>query len=196
MSAAQVLKLVSSVPMPHIDGRDAFVAYLKFAHGIMRATSSLLALAAHQSRNALHDFYVAKLEEEEDHADWLDEDIKLLGETPSRIDHGAAATAGAQYYYLHHVGPQALLGYMAALEFRPMPLEGVEALEKLYGAPALRTVRHHAVADIEHAKALAAMIDQHDEFAALITYNAFITAKMCAFYLADRMKGAAHGIDQ
>jgi hypothetical protein len=171
-----------------METRAQFVAFLKFAHGLMRASGPLLELAIERSTGALREYYAAHLAEEKDHAAWLAEDMDLLGEAPAKIDHAAAATAGAQYYYLQHVGPHALLGYMAALEFRPMPLANVEALEKVFGVLPLRTVRYHAEHDREHSKELASVIDEHAEFADLICYSAFATAKMLGFYLNDRMR--------
>ena len=182
------LDLINSVPLPKMETRAQFVAFLKFAHGLMRASGPLLELAVERSSGALRDYYASHLAEEKDHATWLAEDMDLLGEAPAKLDHAVAATAGAQYYYLRHIGPQALLGYIAAMEFRPMPLADVETLEKVYGAPAIRTVRYHAEHDTEHAKELARVIDGHAEFADIICYNAFVTAKMLGFYLNDRMR--------
>src|SRR5262249_4623346 len=142
---------IRSVEMPKIFGRSAFIAFLKFAHGLMRASGPLLEIAAARSKDALHEYYSEHLAEERHHADWLEEDLATLGEYPPKIDHAVAATAGAQYYYLEHVGPHALLGYMAAMEFRPMPLAEVEMLEQTYGMPAMRTVRYHATHDPAHA---------------------------------------------
>lgn len=187
-TADTLLSQINTVEMPKITGRDAFVAFLKFAHGIMRASGPLLEIAASRSKDALHEYYSAHLGEERDHVAWLEEDLATLGEHPPKIDHAAAATAGAQYYYLEHVGPHALLGYIAALEFRPMPLVEVEALEKVYGVPALRTVRYHATHDPEHAKELARVIDLHEEFAAIICYSGFVTSRMLAYYMEARMK--------
>ena len=183
-----VLDFVNSVPLPKMETRAQFVAFLKFAHGLMRASGPLLELAIERSSGALRDYYSAHFAEEKDHAQWLAEDMALLGEAPEKIDHAAAATAGAQYYYLQHVGPHALLGYIAALEFRPMPLADVETLEKAFGAPAIRTVRYHAEHDPGHAKELASVIDAHEKFADIVCYSAFVTAKMFSFYLNDRMR--------
>ena len=183
--------LIFSVPMPRMEGRAQFVTFLKFIHGLMRASGPLLELAAEKSSGALREYYEAHLAEEKDHAEWLAKDMELLSEAPAQIDHAAAATAGAQYYYLRHVGPHALLGYIAAMEFRPMPLADVETLEKLYGAPAIRTLRYHATHDPEHAKELARVIDEHAQFADIICYSAFVTTRMLAFYLDERMRHAS-----
>ena len=182
--------LICSVSMPKMETRAHFIAFLKFVHGLMRASGPLLELAVERSSGALREYYKAHLAEEKDHADWLAEDMELLSEAPSQIDHAAAATAGAQYYYLRHVGPHALLGYMAAMEFRPMSLADVESLETLYGAPAIRTLRYHATHDPEHAKELARVIDEHAKFADIICYSAFVTTRMLAFYLDERMRHA------
>lgn len=188
MLSSIVLQQIHSVEMPRIDGRASFVAWLKFCHGIMRASVPLLQIATAKSRDALRDYYRAHLDEESDHADWLAEDLATLGEMPPKIDHAAAATAGAQWYYLEHVGPQALLGYLAANEFVPMPLADVDKLAQAFGESALRTVRHHAREDVEHAKELAGVIDLHEPFADVITYSAFVTRKMLAHYVGERMK--------
>jgi hypothetical protein len=182
--------LVNSVPLPTMATRAQFIAWLKFLHGIVRASGPLLELAVQKSQGALRDYYASHLAEEKDHADWLAEDMSLLGEAPALIDHATAATAGAQYYYLQHVGPHALLGYMAALEFRAPSIATIEALEKVFGAPALRTLRHHAEHDPEHAKELASVIDAHEKFADIVCYSAFVTAKMFAFYLEERIRHA------
>ena len=70
--------------------------------------------------------------------------------------------AGSQYYLIYHVDPAALLGYMAALECFPMPLEQVEALERAHGADLCRTLRYHAAHDIEHGSGVLEQIDKLD----------------------------------
>jgi len=186
-TSEQLRALLYDVPMPRLEGRDSFVTWLKFCHGVMRATEPLLEIAASKSNGALREYYHSKQLDEHDHARWLAEDLASLGETPYKIDHATAATAGAQYYYLQHIGPEVFLGYIAALEFRPMPLAQVEELENLYGKDALRCVRHHAVEDIEHAETLARVIDQCEEHARVIIYNALLTARMIGFYLSERI---------
>lgn len=188
LTSSTVMHHVRSVEMPMITGRAAFVAWLKFCHGLMRASVPLLQIAMAKSQDALRDYYREHLDEEREHVDWLAQDLAVLGEKPPKIDHAAAATAGAQYYYLEHVGPHALLGYLAANEFVPMPLADVDRLAQAFGEAALRTVRHHAREDIEHAKELARVIDLYEPYADVITYSAFVTRKMLAYYVGERMK--------
>jgi hypothetical protein len=188
MTTSESLRaMLAEVPMPKIESRDSFLTWLKFSHGVIRASEPLLQIAISKSDGALREYYAESLANERDHADWLAEDLQTLGETPYVIDHASAATAGAQYYYLQHVGPYALLGYIAALEFRPMPLEHVDALALAYGEAALRTVRHHAMHDIDHAKTLSEVIDMYEEQARIIVYSALLTARMIGFYLSERM---------
>ena len=104
MLATTVLDLVNTMPLPRFSGHAAFVAYLKFAHGIMLGSVPLMKFAAERASGALREYYLAHASEEDDHARWMEEDLKTLGETPAKIDHAVAATTGAQYYYLQHVG--------------------------------------------------------------------------------------------
>lgn len=113
---------------------------MTFNHALIIASEGLLIAANMFDR----------LASEQHHAEWLRQDILNLGGTPSDCDCDAAAIAGAQYYYIFHLDPRMLLGYMAALECNPTPLPMVDALEELYGP--LPCLRHHAVHDIEHGK--------------------------------------------
>lgn len=185
-TSAQVLERIDSVRMPSIMGRGAYVAYLKFAHGIMRASGPLLALGYDKAEGALREYYGGHLIEERDHADWLAEDLASLGEQPELVDHAAAAIAGAQYYYLHHVGPEPLLGYIAAMEMRPATMNDVRALEETHGKRAVRTIRHHAEADIRHGDRLAEVLNEQNEYRELILYNAVVSAQAFSYYCAER----------
>jgi hypothetical protein len=192
MLSSTIKSLLGTVPLPVIENHAGFIAYLKFAHGIMLTSVPLLEFAATKAEGELRDYYREHADEEREHARWMAEDIAKLGESLPRFDHAVASTAGSQYYYLQHVGPHALLGYMAAMEFRPMPMPQVEALEKIYGELPIRTLRHHAVNDVKHGAALARVIDQHEAHADVISYSAFCTAKMLQFYLNERIK-VPHG---
>lgn len=197
MVSDTTLAIIKTVPMPSVGTTLAFGEYLKFVYGIMTASVPLLELGVLKARGALREYYAKHLEEERHHDDWMVEDMKTLDLAPPKIDHAVAAICGSQHYYLHHVGPHALLGYMAAIESRPMPMADVDALAKLHGAAALRTIRYHATNDIDHSRDLAQMIDAHQEFADLICYSAFCTVKMCAFYLGEKINAAraAQGVN-
>jgi hypothetical protein len=120
--------------------KEELLTQMVFNHSLMVATEGLLIAANMFDR----------LDGESNHAEWLKQDILRLGGTPSRCDCDAASIAGAQYYHIFHRDPRMLLGYMAALECNPAPLETVDALEELFGA--LPCLRHHAIHDIEHGE--------------------------------------------
>ena len=76
-----------------------------------------------------------------------------------------------------HQHPAALLGYMAALECQPMPLEMVAELERLHGKPLLRTLRYHATHDQDHGEELMRVLAAvPDYLRALVLSNAQFTA--------------------
>jgi hypothetical protein len=113
---------------------------MTFNHALMVATEGLLIAAGMFDR----------LPTEQDHAEWLKQDILRLGGAIPDCDCDAAAIAGAQYYHIFHRDPRMLLGYMAALECNPTPLPMVDALEELYGP--LPCLRHHAIHDLDHGQ--------------------------------------------
>jgi hypothetical protein len=174
-----VLEALSRHPLPYLDfnNRDIFIGNLLLVHSFMIASEDLIEEALKQDMpNSLRDYYIEHLEEERNHAEWLKEDLTFLGVKPT-IDWTAAQIVGTQYYLIKYVDPKALLGYMAALECRPMPLEHVEYIESLYGKEAMRCMRYHAVHDQGHGKELLAFIDTFDDQGVIIR-NAELTASV------------------
>jgi demethoxyubiquinone hydroxylase (CLK1/Coq7/Cat5 family) len=98
-------------------------------------------------------FYAKHLEEEADHAKWLRED---LGDHVIQLHMTAAQLAGTAYYLIRHHHPVALMGYMMALEGKPISMAYVKAMEKAHGKFATRTLRLHAEEDPRHYKELMA----------------------------------------
>lgn len=188
MLADQIRDAIYKVPQARVaPTRDAFVAYLRFLHGLMRSTETLLEMAAKQAkRGMLQDYFRWSLQEEQGHALWIEEDLASMDERIGPIDHACAWIAGAQYYYLHHVGPEPLLGYIAAMEMRPATMNDVRALEETHGKRAVRTIRHHAEADIRHGDRLAEVLNEQNEYRELILYNAVVTAQAFSYYCAER----------
>lgn len=185
-----IFAMVKRIEMPGINSRAQFIALLKFNHAIMRASEDLMTLAVlHSPPGELHDYYARHAPEEKDHAQWMAEDIAALGASVDPVDHAAAAIAGAQYYYLRHVGAHVFLGYLAALEGNPMPLESVVRLEHAFGAKGCRTLRYHAAHDIEHGLELQSVIREHGNDESVLL-NALITARSIQQHLCDRMLGA------
>ena len=72
-----------------------------------------------------------------------------------------AALVGAQYYWMFHFHPVALLGYIAVLEGYPPSLRLIEDLRSRtgYDASAFRTLRIHAELDPGHREELDELLD-------------------------------------
>lgn len=131
---------------------------LSFWYQVIIASETLLDEAAYllgptEWEIKLHDFYLHHLEQERGHAASLRED---LGDHPIVQHFGAAQLAGMAYYLIRHVHPVALLGYMQALEGRPIPPEFIAAVENRHGTAAARTLRLHAEEDPKHIEELRA----------------------------------------
>lgn len=99
----------------------------------------------------LKSFYTKHLEDEKNHAKWLEED---LGDFPIKLNMNAAILAGTQYYLIRHVHPVCLLGYMQALEGGKIDPAFIEKLEQEHGKKSARTLKIHADNDPGHFKEL------------------------------------------
>jgi hypothetical protein len=197
MTYAEVIgKLMDRTPPFHVNGLAAMIAMLRFNYHVMVAHGPLLDLAAEVAMGPLMDgeptlarYYAAHAEEEREHAQWLKEDLLELGADVLGPDHVAASIAGAQYYYLHHIGAVPFLGYLAAFELRPLKPSDLEIAKRLTGGRGLRTLAHHAEHDPHHAADLAAMMQNyaHEE---LIAYNAMMTHSMYMEYAKQRINEA------
>jgi hypothetical protein len=136
--------------------------YLCTMHTVIRASVPLMELALDRTRGRaasgdplaapLAAYLEAHIREEEGHDAWLLEDLRAAGRTPEEALGPlpaplVASLVGAQYYWIEHHHPVALLGYIAVLEgYAPAPgLTG--RIARLTGLPAaaLRTVREHSV---------------------------------------------------
>ena len=166
MLSAEIIKIIKDLreQQAQVDIRDrkAFLLNMVFVWSVIKASERLLIEAAAESSGKLKDYYVSHLEEERNHEKWLAEDLKTAGIDVSSIApiRLAVELAGSQYYLIKHHNPASLLGYMAVLEGLPYSIADVELLEKLHGKDLVRTLRYHAVNDVEHAKDLFNVIDE------------------------------------
>ncbi|HEX2027348.1 MAG TPA: iron-containing redox enzyme family protein [Nitriliruptorales bacterium] len=154
---------------------DLYPEYLFTSHCIVRASVPLMEAAVRQAtagsdRDPVADGVARYLEEhipeERDHDEWLLEDLETLG-----IDRAAilsrppsatvAALIGAQYYWVLHYHPVALLGYMALLEGYPPRRDEIEVLAARtgYDRAAFRTLMAHAELDPHHRDDLDRTLD-------------------------------------
>jgi hypothetical protein len=96
------------------------------------------------------------MHEEQNHDEWLAEDLKSLDQGRKVIDRpldSVAALVGSQYYWIYHYSPLMLLGYIAVLEGMPPTSESLDDLLVRTSLPAqcLRTAYKHATLDLIHA---------------------------------------------
>jgi hypothetical protein len=159
---------------PHL--RDRYPAYLGAMHWLIRASVPLMETAADGCAalpaddpvaGPLTRYLRAHIAEEQGHDRWLLEDLATLGvhQPDALLDAGLrqdiAALAGLQYYWVRHVHPACLLGYMSVLEGCPPDAGLVGALPRLTGWPALafRTLASHAILDPGHEQEIIRLLD-------------------------------------
>ena len=157
----------------HLDQRVP--AFLILTHQVIRASVPLMETARARAAEAgpddpvcagLAKYLAMHIEEERNHDEWLLEDLETAG-----IDRAAVAArvppanvaslVGAQYYWIHHCHPVALLGYIAVLEGTPPSLAHMDRLQRESGLPAsaFRTFRLHAELDPHHMRDFDQMLD-------------------------------------
>lgn len=155
--------------------RERYPAYLTVMHQLVRASVPLLRHGARRCAEGdpddpvlapLAGYLLAHAQEELGHDAWLLEDLAALGEDPARAAAAqplpaVAELAGAQYYWIEHHHPVALLGYVWALEHNAPAGWLAPRLAATAGLPpaALRTVHAHAALDAGHTADLEAVLD-------------------------------------
>jgi len=166
-------------PFPRLNYQDktVYAKHLGLIHQIITASEGMLEEAA-LADSPCAAYFAEHLEEERNHAEWLQKDIQELGCKASPLEYLAAGLAGSQYYLIKHVTPMALLGYMALLEGYPASDEQVAELEALY-PNSVSTLKYHAVHDREHRAELINQLDAvPDEFHDIIVWNAVQSARL------------------
>jgi hypothetical protein len=178
-------------------------AYLLLIHQMIRASVPLMETARREAMRrdedpvcrGLVDYLARHIEEEMHHDDWTAEDLESIGFERPRIfavnpPANVASLVGAQYYWVLHHHPVALLGYIALLEGNPPAPESIDDLQIRTGLPAsaFRTMRLHATADPGHRAALDRFIDSlpiDDDQENLIAVSAAHTGASFAYCLSE-----------
>jgi len=151
------------------------VAFLILMHQLVRASVPLMEVARRVADERAESDPVCRgialymtrhIEEERDHDRWLLDDLEaaaieretVLQMVPSPT---VASLVGAQYYWIHHHHPVALLGYIRLLEGNPPSADHVERLKELTHLPddAFRTYRLHGELDPLHLREFDEMLD-------------------------------------
>jgi hypothetical protein len=158
----------------HPDLKQIFPEFLFLSHCIIRASVPLMGTAAAVAKTryadfgarALAQYFSHHVTEEADHDAWLLDDMESLGikreQVLQRVPPAEVAElVGAQYYWIHHSNPVALLGYVAVLEGDPPREDELEAAAERTGLPhdAFRTFISHAKLDPHHKQELDDFID-------------------------------------
>jgi hypothetical protein len=154
---------------------DVYPELLFEMHCVIRASVPLMETAAQQCRLrassdklclGLGKYFREHIKDERGHEDWLLEDLEVLGIDRNKVLRRqprpiVAQLVGSQYYWIQHVHPVALLGYIAVLEGNPPSLEMVNQLIRQTGLPrqAFRTILRHAEEDPGHRQELDGVLD-------------------------------------
>lgn len=184
--------------------------YLVACHGILRATIPLLetarreALARDDAASRTLASYLEKhIEEEAGEDEWLLQDLQVLGVDRSSVlahvpSANVARLVGAQYYWVLHVHPVAVLGYLAGLERDPPSLEVIDDLVERTGhdRAAFGTLIAHAERDPDHAEELDDLLDRIDlteEQWLLVSLSAMNSVHMLAMVLKEVVQPGSMG---
>ena len=178
-------------------------SHLVLLHQMSRASVPLMKVARREAKRVHNDRVCARLveyfgrhmEEERYHDEWVLEDLASIGIHRDEImliapSARVASMVGAQYYWVLHHHPVALLGYIAMLESNAPSVALIEDLQSQTGLPAsaFRTMRLHAEVDKDHQSALAALFDElplDDPQESMIAVSAAYTGASFAYCLAD-----------
>jgi hypothetical protein len=193
---------------------ELYAEYLVATHWIIRASVPLME-AGRDRANALGDPVAAGLaayldehiEEERDHDEWLLDDLAAIGRDRRTIlaqppSATAASCVGAQYYWIFHFHPVALMGYIGLLEGYPPTSAMIDDLMARtgFGAEAFRTLTSHSSLDPHHRAEFDAALDAlplTPEQTSVIGTSAMSTVSLMARVLDEVAGGtarmAAHG---
>jgi hypothetical protein len=157
------------------DISELYPAMLFCIHSMARASvplmkaavDRLLAMTSVDPLSApLIGYFVQQIPQETGHDNWLLEDLEALGcaraEILSRMPPPTvAALVGAQYYWIFHHHPVALLGYILVVESETPRVELVDRTVAETGLPreAFRSFFRHAVLEPAHNDALDRLLD-------------------------------------
>jgi hypothetical protein len=154
---------------------DLYPEYLVTMHWIVRASVPLMEAAQSRADRMAKDdpvsaqlaMYLANhIPEELHHDEWALSDLDALGRDRSTVlarppSPTVASLVGAQYYWIFHYHPVALLGYIAVLEGYPPSREQIQDLIVRTGhrPEAFRTMLAHGELDPDHRVRLDSKLD-------------------------------------
>ena len=187
---------------------DLYPEYLVAMHGVIRASVPLMETAVATARGmegdpvaaGLADYLAEHIEEERHHDEWLLEDLAVLGISSSEVlarppSPSIAALVGAQYYWILHHHPVALLGYIGLLEGNPPPAALIGELMQRTGLDrgAFRTLIAHSELDPHHRDELEERLDSlplTSGHSAVLGMSALFSTHMLALVIEEIVEGA------
>ncbi|MFL5586807.1 MAG: iron-containing redox enzyme family protein [Ktedonobacteraceae bacterium] len=183
---------------------ELFPTFLIYLHFIMRASVPLMEAAIDRIKETtasdplaegLVSYLTEHILEERHHDEWILDDLEVLGlsrkDVLSKIPSPTvAALVGAQYYWIFHYHPVALLGYIAVLEGSPPLVEHIVEVQAKTALPrdVFRTYLKHAHLDPHHCQNLDRILDSLPltrEHSTIIGISASHTAQLLACSLEE-----------
>lgn len=187
--------------------REIYPEFLFRNHSVIRSSVPLMKAAAEECEKMLGREPIAEgmlayfqkhIPEETGHDDWVLDDLEVLGykreEVLKRIPSpSAAALAGAQYYWIRHVHPVAMLGFIAVLEGTPPEVKFFEDTADRIGLPrrAFSNLLLHGKLDPQHRDDLDHTLDAlplSEEHHALMGISAFQTVSLLTRVAAEAVQ--------
>jgi hypothetical protein len=170
---------IATAVYEHPNLRAVYPELVRMLHGVIRASVPLLRAAEHEAvrlsatgdpvATALIPYLQEHAIEELHHDDWLLDDYAALGLDPRAVldllpSPTVAAMVGAVYYWILHVHPVAIMGYLAVTEGWPPSLELIDEIQRRSGYPAeaFATLRHHSAIDPDHGDEMWELLDSLD----------------------------------
>jgi hypothetical protein len=159
----------------HPDLAQFLPDFLVQLHRVMQSGISLMRTARDRALSLPGDPVAAlaaaylelHIEEEKDHDKWLLSDIESLGIPPDDVLRATPCAAvvsllGAQYFWMLHVHPVTIFGYLIVLEGYPPLAEQLDQIRVRTGLPAsaFRCLKSHAEDDPDHIAALNRTLDR------------------------------------
>ncbi len=150
--------------------------YLFQSHSIIRASVPLMQATLERCRSMRYaadaglqtfgDYLERHILEEVGHDNWILDDAEVMGiNRQSLLDRIPKMTpvrmVGAQYYWIHHYNPVAMLGYIAVMEGTPPEIEFIEEVARRNKLPleAFSSFLLHAKVDPKHRADLDSLLD-------------------------------------
>lgn len=155
--------------------RALYPQFLIQLHHVVTGGLRLMSFAAEQASSSSGDpvaqaaaaYLKHHIEEEQDHADWLLDDLRILGVTPDMVARssplpGVVSLIGQQFFWISAFHPVVVFGYLLVLEGSPPIVEQLEQIQIRTGLPAeaFRCLRAHAEDDPAHLEDLNRTLDR------------------------------------